>query len=106
MRRDCNSVYPDRLGFSDISDFQLQFRNYTWTLQTSSLSVLSALCFTVFALIRKSRLVEIEMENIASRRLFVSFESSWENEEEDMELEKALVEHFTSEYCALFLSRR
>ena len=44
------------------------------------------------------------MENIAgstipSRRLFVSFESSWEKWEE-MELETALVDHFTSEYLS------
>ena len=44
------------------------------------------------------------MENIAgstipSRRLFVSFESSWEKWE-DMELETALVDHFTCEYLS------
>ena len=50
------------------------------------------------------RFVKIDMENIAgstipSRRLFVSFESSWEKWE-DMELETALVDHFTREYLS------
>ena len=48
--------------------------------------------------------VEIDVENIAGstipgRRLFVSFESSWEKWE-DTELEMALEDHFTCEYLS------
>ena len=52
----------------------------------------------------QSSFVKIDVENIAGstipgRRLFVSFESSWEKWE-DTELEMALEDHFTCEYLS------